>query len=905
AVFMSVMTVSVLYNLPRDASRIQLAGIRDLAAATPDLRPLLPSIPKDPRTLYARYNLDPITDIMVCCSECYYSTPLGACPFFCEHKPTPGSRPCNTPLLEWTRIRSKWYKTPRLKYEPQNFRLWLGRLLLRPGFEQLVDSAFRGNPQTPMRAIGDGTHLRQAQGPSGHPFFPGPFSETRLALAYCIDGFNPFGMKTAKQTVSCTAIWLIKHRLVIPGPNKPSVDQINHANQLIVDTMKVFYDPGVYYSSTAEHSLGRLVRCLLPIDICDAIALRQIVSTTSVTSKYFCIQCELPIQQIENINPSTWTPRDPVKMKQQAMAWRDAPDEKSHVLLAEQNGIHWTPFYELPYWNPVSAAIPEPMHIMQNLIEHHLRVAWGISVRSEGGDGSALSPAKVKPRPPASETERFLQIILQAQMEKCLCLLAMRRKKSTVIGSASSNALRRLCHGYGLDYSGTKDDLYERLTDYTEQNVLPPVPSDPRTVLGKSVMESCWASMKDTTLPSWVSGAPRNWGTATCGKLSADQWNVICTIHLPFTLISRWDIAAAPERDRKMLDNYMDLVRVVETCGLREITEEQIQGYTRYIRRYLEEYKVLYKGAKIKPNHHLAIHYGDVLRSFGPTPGHQAQPYERFINFLHQLPTNMRFGELESTFMRASGRSANLSSLITDYTPDHEPCELLKVYYDIVQRDSRGTRLAYMTDSKILFSVEKAAYRSNAQASSVLDSRLYRLLADFLNTQHPSRTSTARELYPAHIPIPREVEFIDRVAIRGVRYSVYSSLPRDSHIMFRSTRLCLTMTVGEIQKMFVHTHEVPIERPPDPTADEMETTSLMLLVRPFQPLSGPDVHLDAHFRKYGISGGFCCHRTKQEEIMIDASSVICHAKVTLTTIENKPLLHVKALDRVCSVYACY
>ncbi|KAI0027430.1 hypothetical protein K488DRAFT_61592 [Vararia minispora EC-137] len=154
--------------------------------------------------------------------------------------------------------------------------------------------------------------------------------------------------------------------------------------------------------------------------------------------------------------------------------------------------------------------------------------------------------------------------------------------------------------------------------------------------------------MKDTTLPSWVSGAPRNWGTATRGKLSADQWNVICTIHLPFTLISRWGIAAAPERDRKMLDNYMDLVRAVETCGLREIAEEQIQSYTRYIQRYLEEYKTLYKGAKIKPNHHLAIHYGDVLHSFGPTPGHQAQPYERFINFLHQLPTNMRFSKPES-----------------------------------------------------------------------------------------------------------------------------------------------------------------------------------------------------------------------------------------------------------------
>ncbi|KAI0031577.1 hypothetical protein K488DRAFT_51800, partial [Vararia minispora EC-137] len=212
--------------------------MRSIATASTDLRPHLSSIPRDPRTLYARYHLNPVTDIFVCCPACYSlypydqnvssrveddplrniyiddpstlsTEPLGLCPFYCNHQATQASQPCRTALLQWIRVRSTWYKVPRLKYEPQNFRIWLGRLLLRPGFEQLVESAFRHGPRDPMLGIGDGRILRNVCGADGLPFLPGPSSELRLAFTYSMDGFNPFGMKPAKQQVSSTAIWLI------------------------------------------------------------------------------------------------------------------------------------------------------------------------------------------------------------------------------------------------------------------------------------------------------------------------------------------------------------------------------------------------------------------------------------------------------------------------------------------------------------------------------------------------------------------------------------------------------------------------------------------------------------------------------------------------------------------------
>jgi hypothetical protein len=54
-------------------------------------------------------------------------------------------------------------------------------------------------------------------------------------------------------------------------------------------------------------------------------------------------------------------------------------------------------------------------------------------------------------------------------------------------------------------------------------------------VLGRDVMETVWNDMKKSLLPSWISPVPHNWGTKKRGKLSADNWRVICTIHLPIT----------------------------------------------------------------------------------------------------------------------------------------------------------------------------------------------------------------------------------------------------------------------------------------------------------------------------------------------------------------------------------
>lgn len=156
-------------------------------------------------------------------------------------------------------------------------------------------------------------------------------------------------------------------------------------------------------------------------------------------------------------------------------------------------------------------------------------------------------------------------------------------------------------------------------------------------------MEAIWEDMAATQLPTWITSAPRNWGTASRGKLSADQWRVICTVHIPITLIRIWCNETGRKKD--LLRNFMDLVIAVRIANMRVTSQSQIQDYDTYMLRYIKGIKELFPHKRLKPNHHAALHIGDFLKLFGPVHSHSAPFYERYINFFHQMSTNQKLGE--------------------------------------------------------------------------------------------------------------------------------------------------------------------------------------------------------------------------------------------------------------------
>jgi hypothetical protein len=140
-----------------------------------------------------------------------------------------------------------------------------------------------------------------------------------------------------------------------------------------------------------------------------------------------------------------------------------------------------------------------------------------------------------------------------------------------------------------------------------------------------------------------MSPAPRNWGTATRGKLTADQWKVVATVHLPVTLIRLW--GTKEDRHFLMLCNFMDLSAAIQLANQRVITPKHIDDYEFLILRYLQGMKILFKDASIQPIHHVSMHAGDFLRLFGPAHSVRTPGFERFNEKLGMQNTNMKSGE--------------------------------------------------------------------------------------------------------------------------------------------------------------------------------------------------------------------------------------------------------------------
>lgn len=71
AIHVTTLAMHVPYHVPRRGAAVLLAGMRSILQSEISLRSLASEIPKDPRTLFTMYDLDPVTCAYVCCPSCY------------------------------------------------------------------------------------------------------------------------------------------------------------------------------------------------------------------------------------------------------------------------------------------------------------------------------------------------------------------------------------------------------------------------------------------------------------------------------------------------------------------------------------------------------------------------------------------------------------------------------------------------------------------------------------------------------------------------------------------------------------------------------------------------------------------------------------------------------------------
>jgi hypothetical protein len=452
------------FHLPMRGARLLLAGFRDSVRLTQPSE--VNSIPEDPRTVLSRFTLDPITQVYACCPQCYalyeYASEEARrqipeeCSRGFESDPT---QVCGTPLWKTEYRASQARRVPVLKYEPQDFKHWLGRLLCRPGIETVLKESFRRERDVAaMSSYWDGDLLWRLSDKDRNFFFPGPNDRLRLAFGISTDSFNPFHVKAAKQSVSCTGIWIFCLNLpphlvflpenvclvgVVPGPEKPSVNHVDHTLDRVVDVFEELFDPGVKYTKTFESSTGRLVQAMLVYALADMLEARRLGGFSAVTSRRFCVCCDLENKDIENLDKSTWPKRDVSRHKKIAILWRDADSQEKRDEIFGEHGIRWTPFLRLPYWDPIRFTGLEVSHLLfAGLSQHHVRDAFGINLRVQGG--------LFLPERPHGSVDMHIRACYEKIKENFQNLL------SDLQNSYKKTTLLYVCKDLDLRHAGTK-----------------------------------------------------------------------------------------------------------------------------------------------------------------------------------------------------------------------------------------------------------------------------------------------------------------------------------------------------------------------------------------------------------------------------------------------------------------
>ena len=349
---------------------IMLVAMRCMLSSQDTACDLIDQIPKDLRSVLNPFNLNPCCSSLLQCPVCYALYPYSGTIALatgeigcCSHKPTPSSPPCGVPLWEERWSGGRTFLAPRHKYVHQSLKEWVGRLLMRPGVEELLRKPCNRPATTVMGDIWDAPVLRNIRDIDGRSFFRNRGNKIRLAFSLNADGFNLYHMLEAKQTVSCTAIYMVVlnfpehlrflfHNMylagVIPGPGKPSLDQINHALALLVTELLEFWK-GVYYTLTFASLCGCMAKGVMIPLVCDMLATCQLAGFGSATSTWFCTFCLLTIQDIENLDKSTWPARDLASLLEKAKLWRDCESEAGRDACLKAHGIRWSVLFELPY----------------------------------------------------------------------------------------------------------------------------------------------------------------------------------------------------------------------------------------------------------------------------------------------------------------------------------------------------------------------------------------------------------------------------------------------------------------------------------------------------------------------------------------------------------------------------
>lgn len=457
AMVFTIAAIQIVSKVSRSACRFVLEMMGYVVklvimASQPEISPqtakLLQDLPIDPDSAADQFGLDGKSTIYAVCPDpqCHRTykpefrdgCPIAEYPKYCENKRFRNGHVCGTILTRPRIVKDVEIEVPIKPFVYFDYKDWLAGLLSRPGYEDRMDSAWKSRSSgDEMHDIFDGDYLRDFKGPDGKTLFGDAKDEGRYAFTLCVDFFNPYTNKQGGKKASVGIISLVCLNLppeerykpenmflagIVPGPQEPPLNTLNHYLTPIVDDFLDLWEPGVRFSHTCNFPSGRVVRCALIALVCDLPGARKTAGFAHFKHRRFCSACHCTRDNegYGTTKYESWKMRTNLECREWAKKFLDAEDEASRQEVFDECGIRNSELARLPYFDLVRCVVVDAMHnLFLGLIKEHFRNIIGIG-RSKKVENAAIVIEFSTPPADFTENERKTLKSLTTLLQKAL-----------------------------------------------------------------------------------------------------------------------------------------------------------------------------------------------------------------------------------------------------------------------------------------------------------------------------------------------------------------------------------------------------------------------------------------------------------------------------------------------------
>ncbi|POV99926.1 hypothetical protein PSHT_13313 [Puccinia striiformis] len=623
-------------------------------------------VPGDIRLIIRDLHLDPEIKRTICCPRCFYLYPVDDPPHACTARATRRSQKCHEPLYKSVARNPSSPQVCRY-FSTQSFMDWLARFLSRPGIEDLLDKSLSTTAESAsISDIWDSNMWKTLKTSDGKQFtgYSG-----NLVFSLNVDWFNPSGNKTAGKHISLGTIAMMCLNLpphlrashdniflagLTPGPSEPTVTQINHVLEPLVNELKELWT-GVKFDSTINFPGGRIIKVMLGPIVCDLPAIRKVLGMAGHSShKNMCSFCRVTKEKIDRVDLDRIRPRIADVLRKQAENWKNATtlDERKEIF--ETYGVRYSILFKLPYFDPLTSAVVEPMHnIFLGLLKNHGQALFGLkSLEKKSSKNSCFQPKSRTDSETSSDADDAgnsdnsgsAKSDREHKEEETAC---EGEKNDSMDVEELLGALQDLDLASDPPSSSESDDSSSEANSSSHQSLsLTELnPLGDRFFENEKFLLILREVNAQFMLPSWIGRVPATIGSAKGGKLKADEWVILFEIIMIPALIRILFENSSDIFQIAVFQNLLHLSSITNIIRSLEITTDDIEALRVHLKAYRQGLLVIFPSFPTKPNHHYALHLPDCLSQFGPAPQWTAWSFERLNGSLASIPTNNHIGK--------------------------------------------------------------------------------------------------------------------------------------------------------------------------------------------------------------------------------------------------------------------